>query len=202
MEFPRFDGSQLKDWLYKCEQFFSIDNTTPENKVRLASMHLYGIALQWHLNYMRGRFQIYPDWPQYISDLSLRFGEVYSDPLAELIGVKHVSMVQEYIDAFELALTQVNLPEEHILSIFLAGLEKQTQMNVRMFNPLSRTHAAKLARLYEASHPLKQPYSIPINKIPQNSTKHKPYPKHKPHPKHKTTLHILTSTPGQATDLS
>ena len=37
-------------------------------------MHLHGVALQWHLNYMRSRFQIYPDWPQYINDINFRFG--------------------------------------------------------------------------------------------------------------------------------
>lgn len=44
--FPIFDGSQLRDWLYRCEQFFSLDNTPPELKVRLASIHLEGKALQ------------------------------------------------------------------------------------------------------------------------------------------------------------
>lgn len=44
----------------KCEQFFSLDNTPLESKVRSASIHLDGTALQWHLNYVRSRFDIYP----------------------------------------------------------------------------------------------------------------------------------------------
>ena len=56
IDFPKFDGSQLRDWLYKCEQFFALNNTTPELKVRLASMHLVSSALEWHLNYMKSRF--------------------------------------------------------------------------------------------------------------------------------------------------
>lgn len=51
----------------------------------------------------------------------------------------------------ELALTQVSLLPEHSMSIFLAGLEHSTQMHVRMFNPISFSHAASLARLHEAS---------------------------------------------------
>lgn len=152
IDFPRFDGTRVKEWLYKCEQFFSLDNTPPESKVRLASIHLDGTALQWHLNYMRSHFDIYPTWPQYITDVSVCFGEVYEDPLSTLIQVKQSGNVQDYVEVFELALTQIMLPTEHSLSIFLASLEHNTQMHVRMFNPTSIAQAANLAKLHEASH--------------------------------------------------
>lgn len=152
IEFPRFDGSKVKEWLYKCEQFFSLDNTPLESKVRLASIHLEDSALQWHLNYMWSNFNIYPSWPQYISDITMRFGGTYEDPLSSLIQVKQTRKVQEYIDEFELALTQVTLPPEHSLSIFLAGLENNTQMHVKMFGPKSIAHAANLAMLHESSN--------------------------------------------------
>jgi hypothetical protein len=35
------------------------------------------------------------------------------------------------------------------MSIFLAGLNHNTQMHVRMFNPTSIAHAANLAKLHE-----------------------------------------------------
>lgn len=70
VEFLRFDGMKVKEWLYKCKQFFALDNTPPKSKVRLASNHLDDSALQWHLNYMRANFNIYPSWPQYISDIT------------------------------------------------------------------------------------------------------------------------------------
>lgn len=50
-----------------------------------------------------------------------------------------------------MALTQVKLAHEHILSIFLIGLDKQTQMHVHMFKQTSMIHTTRLARLYEAS---------------------------------------------------
>ncbi|CAJ2678818.1 unnamed protein product [Trifolium pratense] len=74
-----------------------------------------------------------------------------NDPLSSLLQIKHTGKIQDYIDQFELALTQVNLIPEHSLSIFLAGLEQNTQMHVRMFNPSSISHAANLAKLHEAS---------------------------------------------------
>lgn len=90
---------------------------------------------------MRSKFDIYPSWPQYITYVTLRFGEAYEDPLSTLIQVKQLGKVQEYINEFELALTQVTLPPEYSLRIFLAGLEHNTQMHVLMFSPTSIAHA-------------------------------------------------------------
>ena len=45
VEFPKFDDSQLKDLVYKCKQVFSLDKIALEAKVKLASMHVYRIAL-------------------------------------------------------------------------------------------------------------------------------------------------------------
>lgn len=45
VEFPCFDGKNVRDWLYKCDQFFLLDDTPDSSKVRLASIHLEGLAL-------------------------------------------------------------------------------------------------------------------------------------------------------------
>nr|XP_033510364.1 uncharacterized protein LOC117275111 [Nicotiana tomentosiformis] len=37
VNFPKFDGYGLKDWLYSCEQFFDVDETLEDAKVKLAS---------------------------------------------------------------------------------------------------------------------------------------------------------------------
>lgn len=74
---------------------------------------------------MRQKFDIYPPWNQYVTDISTRFGDAYEDPLSHLLKVKHGTKIDDYVNDFELALTltQVNLIPEHSLSIFLAGLE-------------------------------------------------------------------------------
>ncbi|GJV97359.1 hypothetical protein Tco_1548936 [Tanacetum coccineum] len=35
-------------WMYKCEQFFKVDNVPDEQKAPLISIHLFDIALMWH----------------------------------------------------------------------------------------------------------------------------------------------------------
>ncbi|GJS23051.1 hypothetical protein Tco_0451683 [Tanacetum coccineum] len=48
-----FGGDDVKGWIYKCEQFFKVDNVPDEQKVPLISIHLFDIALMWHRQFMR-----------------------------------------------------------------------------------------------------------------------------------------------------
>jgi hypothetical protein len=48
IDFPRFDGKKMKEWLYKCDQFFALDATPDDSRVRLASILLEGPVLQWN----------------------------------------------------------------------------------------------------------------------------------------------------------
>lgn len=135
-------------------------NLTSYYSTRISKVE--GLGLQWHLNYIRPipKFDIYPSWTQYVADVITRFG----DPLSTLVQVKQTSKVHDYVDASELAQTQVSLLPQHALTIFLSGLENSIQMQVRMFNPttISIIHTANLARLHESP-------KIPIPKIPRNS---------------------------------
>jgi hypothetical protein len=70
IDFPRFDGKKMKEWLYKCDQFFALDATPDDSRVRLASIHLEGPALQWHVNYMKSKFNTYPSWTEYVIDVT------------------------------------------------------------------------------------------------------------------------------------
>ena len=45
LECLRFDGSDFKGWFLKMEQFFVVDHTRDQDKVRTVMMHLEGKAL-------------------------------------------------------------------------------------------------------------------------------------------------------------
>lgn len=55
IEFPKFEGSDLNSWMYKCNQFFDLDNVNDTQKVKLVAIHLEGRALLWHQNYIKSR---------------------------------------------------------------------------------------------------------------------------------------------------
>ncbi|KAL8167412.1 hypothetical protein V2J09_008911 [Rumex salicifolius] len=121
-------------------------------RVRFAALHLEGKALQWHHNYNRNHFeQQLPTWFDYIIDILFRFGKPFDDPLANLVSLKQSDGVDEYLDRFECALTRMNLPVPHALSIFLANMAPHLQLHVRQFNPTTMSEAARLAKLHESS---------------------------------------------------
>ncbi|KAH7658118.1 hypothetical protein IHE45_17G065400 [Dioscorea alata] len=40
LEFPKFDGDHLHDWLFKCKQLFEFDETLDGIKIKIVSLHL------------------------------------------------------------------------------------------------------------------------------------------------------------------
>lgn len=97
VEFPSFDGEGLKDWLYKCEQFFYVDDTPEGSKEKLASCRLEGKALQWHQSYMKHRLtRDWPRWSEYVGYLYARFGsELLDDPMGDFKDLRQVNSVQD-----------------------------------------------------------------------------------------------------------
>ena len=43
LDFPRFNGERMKEWIVKVEQFFMMDNTPEDMKAGLASIHFDGL---------------------------------------------------------------------------------------------------------------------------------------------------------------
>ncbi|OIT05665.1 hypothetical protein A4A49_61683, partial [Nicotiana attenuata] len=119
IEFLKFDGTELRDWVSKSEQYFDVDNTSENSKVKLASLHLEGKALQWHQGYMKNRItREWPTWGEYVRALFGRFGTVlYDDPMGDLKDLKQISSMQDYVDIFDELLTRVELSEEYIVSM-------------------------------------------------------------------------------------
>ncbi|KAG7619515.1 Aspartic peptidase domain superfamily [Arabidopsis suecica] len=116
IDFPRFDGTRLKEWLFKVEEFFGVDSTPEDMKVKRAAIHFDSHASTWHQSFIQS-------------------------------GVG--------LEKFELIKTRVNLSEEYLVSVYLAGLRTDTQMHVRMFQPQTVRHCLFLGKTYEKAHPKK-----------------------------------------------
>ncbi|KAH0634234.1 hypothetical protein KY284_037020 [Solanum tuberosum] len=119
MEFLRFNGEDLRSWLFKIEQFFSMENVLAEEKIGVAALQLEGEAIQWHLSFMRYRQYLQPaTWNDYVMALVERFGTDFDDPMEEIKKVKQVGSVKDYQAIFEKNLTRVNLSQENAISCF------------------------------------------------------------------------------------
>lgn len=155
LEFPRFSGIGVKSWLYKCEQFFTLENTAENRKVQLASIHLDELAAYWHesLQFAVDGGLILFSWSAYKQELLNRFGDLIDDPMAELASLKETDGIVPYTDKFDYLRTRVRLSEEYLISLYLTGLRYDTQMHIRMFEPTTVRQCFALGRLYESAHP-------------------------------------------------
>ncbi|XP_071713989.1 uncharacterized protein [Rutidosis leptorrhynchoides] len=132
IEFPKFDGDDVTGWMYRCKQFFTVDRVgEEEDKVRLASIHMYGKALNWHQHVVKIHDEEV-DWLLYEEAILKRFNTTIEDPLTYLKNLRQNGTVQAYYDAFELLLNK-----------------REIELQVRMFKPKSLEDAYSLAKLQE-----------------------------------------------------
>lgn len=90
VEFPRFNGDDVNGWFYRCELFFEVNGTPEEEKVRMATIHLKGKALQWHQSFKKTRIRdLNISWELSSQVVTVRFGAmVYEDPLLAIMNLK------------------------------------------------------------------------------------------------------------------
>ncbi|OIS96378.1 putative receptor-like protein kinase [Nicotiana attenuata] len=92
--FPRFNGENLKNWLYRIEQYFAMDNTPLNERVRLVVMNLDDEALASHQAFLKCRgIPGLPEWEEYLAVLVETFGDVFADPMLELKQLKQTGSV-------------------------------------------------------------------------------------------------------------
>nr|GEX97690.1 reverse transcriptase [Tanacetum cinerariifolium] len=119
-EFTRED---VKGCLYKCHQFFKVNNVDDSEKVKLASIHLYDKALAWHKQFEKVNGEL-ASWELYEITIYKRFGPCYEDPVEEIKNLRQEGIVFYYQDKFEALISRVELTESQAISCFLAGLQQ------------------------------------------------------------------------------
>ena len=50
-----FDDDYVHKWLYKCNQYFNIEEVVEVEKLRITSYYIDDTILYWHYNFMKGR---------------------------------------------------------------------------------------------------------------------------------------------------
>ncbi|GJR56618.1 putative mitochondrial protein [Tanacetum coccineum] len=112
IEFPKFSGGDdVKDWVYRCKQFFKVNEVPDGRMIQLASMHMFDTALVWYQQYVKR----YPDntlWEHFKVEVVKRFGVLYDDPIVELKNLKQTGSVQNYQEAFEVLLNRLARMQE------------------------------------------------------------------------------------------
>nr|GEX01218.1 hypothetical protein [Tanacetum cinerariifolium] len=127
IEFLRFDGDDVKGWVYRCKMFFKIDGIEEERK------------------------------KMYEREVVKIFGVVYEDPIVDLKNLKQKGYVQQYKEAFKTPLNRVELNEAYDVSFFIKGLKKEVSMPIRMFKITNFTDVYAMAKMQEANNVVIKP---------------------------------------------
>ena len=124
----------MHKWLYKCNQYFDLEEIPEAEKLKLTSYYLDGMALYWHQNYTRSLEGHELTWAEYVEDLCCRFG-CQRNPLEELTEHRQEGDLEEYIKNFDELWNRAQISERQALVFFLGGLEVEIKNLVKMFEP-------------------------------------------------------------------
>ncbi|GJZ35754.1 retrotransposable element Tf2 [Tanacetum coccineum] len=169
LEFPKFYGDDLKGWMFRIKQFFTLDGVHDGDRIKMVSIHLFDQALIWHLQFIKTHGEVVA-WDVYEAAILQRFGAINEDPMAELKNLKYETTVKEYQSKFEKLMNQVDITESQAISMFIGGLPASIELNVRMFKPRSLTDAFGLAGLQEATLAALKQRNTPILTTPKTTS--------------------------------
>lgn len=153
VEFPKFDGTDFKGWSYRCRQFFNVDGTPFEQRIRFIGIHLEDKALRLHLAFMKNCKEEEVSWEEYMKQMEARFSDLQlTDHMVKIKRLQQGnSSVDEYIKEFDSLLTEVEIPEKVSMSCFLGGLCTEIQTSLEAFQPDSLSRLMQMAHIQKRS---------------------------------------------------
>ncbi|KAG7578422.1 Retrotransposon gag domain [Arabidopsis thaliana x Arabidopsis arenosa] len=202
VDFPRFHGDKIMDWLFQIEQFFLIDRTPEELKVGIASSHFDDIAATLHQSIVQSMWwkHVRHDWWSYKLLLQVRYNKHVDDSIAKLKLLQETEGIEGYHARFESISTRVKLDEDYLVSLYLTGLENDTQVNVKMFQPQTIQQCFLIGKLYERAHPKKNNVNNWSGaKWSGSNSQSKGILSSKPEPDHNTVLLTSMESPKDTT---
>jgi len=72
LDFPRFDGSDVLQWIFRAEQFFNYYNTSDEQRLTIAAVHMEKDVVPWFQ--MMSTSNSFPTWVAFTRALEREFG--------------------------------------------------------------------------------------------------------------------------------
>jgi hypothetical protein len=175
LKFPRFDGSNVHEWIFRAEQFFGYYDTPDNDRLTIASVHLDKDVVPWFQ--MVQRTTPFHSWTDFTRALELDFGpSIYECPRATLFKLNQSGTVAEYYLQFtSLANRVYGLSTDALIDCFISGLNPDIHRDVLIHTPPSIVRDVALAKVYEekCTSTIKPQKANPnyYNKPPVNSTK-------------------------------
>jgi hypothetical protein len=127
MDFPQFDGTDVRIWLDKCSTYFQLYSIPPNFLVTTASMHLVDRASHWYQSYKHspGSHTL----EHFVVAVSQEFEvNTHRVKTMELLNLKQTSSIEDYKQQFDqlvyhIRLYDGNISDTMLVSQFLLGLK-------------------------------------------------------------------------------
>ncbi|KAJ0561743.1 putative nucleotidyltransferase, Ribonuclease H [Helianthus annuus] len=150
IDFPTFSGGDPRGWVVKAEKYFRFYDTSDDDKVDVAAMHLEGDALDLY-SWVSAEQEI-TYWEELVSTLQKHFGPPeFQNPDEYLCSIKQTGSVNEYRQEFARRSSRVSQwPDHCLLGVFLNELKDELKSDVRIHKPRSVYKAVSLALEYES----------------------------------------------------
>lgn len=152
IDFPRFDGTNPRAWILKCQGYFNLIPNVPDHqRVVLASMHFEGRAAHWYQNISLKQVDF--SWSQFLELISARFEDLRETKIiAEFNKLRLTGSYTDYVERFEelkscmILLNRGDYSEEYFIASFISGLSDELQSFIRMFNPQTLDQTIELGK--------------------------------------------------------
>lgn len=155
LELQTFTGENPRDWLRKCNNFFSLHQFDDNEKLEVVDLYLDSKADVWYQSFRLIKGTV--SWQEFSEALLRRFGDrTGRDEIEEFNKLQQTGSVQDYQDKFEelktlLLYKDPRLSEQYFVSSFISGLREELKPVVRMMKPSSLIEAFEIAHCQEQS---------------------------------------------------
>lgn len=162
MDFPRFDGQDVRIWLDMCETYFEMYQIPENFKVSAAVLHLTGNAAQWYQSIKL--VEEVRDWAHFRYAVALEFeGNSNCEESLALQLLTQTGTVSEYKQQFDSLVYQARLFDPSfggmmLVSRFMLGLKEEIR-NAVMVQLLDTVQQATAVALVQEAVLLEQSQS-------------------------------------------
>ncbi|KAF1861749.1 hypothetical protein Lal_00026179 [Lupinus albus] len=152
LDFPKFDGTNTLNWIFKANQFFEYYNTPDLDRIMIATVHMEGDVIPWfQLLHKHTPFQT---WHTLVEAIESHFGpSLFDCPRSMLFKLTQTFSVAQYHTEFtNLANRVIGVSDDALLDCFISGLKDDIRREVIVQSPPSLVRAVALAKLYEEKY--------------------------------------------------
>lgn len=137
VDFPRFQGTDVLNWIYKAETYFHYYQTPNEERVEHASIHFHGPVIPWFQ--MMRKTETVTNWADLIHALVEDYGpSEFDNPEFTLFKLVQHDWVNSYYQEFMALANRVDdIPTRVLIPCFISGLKKDLQRDIIPLKPTS-----------------------------------------------------------------